>query len=774
MSRNKGFSATNLVGLTIGMTCTILIMQWVQDELSWNGFHRNKDQVYKVLANRDFNGEINTDIAVPFPMAEALRSNFPEVKHSTVVDFGRDMVIAYNNTIMKKRAQTVGVGYFDVFHWEFIKGTPATAFSDPSTIVLTESMAKAVFGNEEPMGKIVKTDNADNRKVTGIIRDVPANSTLRFDCIIPFNYSDGFIKESGADWVNSFTETYVELAPGTDAKQLQKKISAMMATHAPQVKADFLLYPMSDWRLYSDFKNGKNTGGMIEYVRLFSIIALIILLIACVNFMNLYTARSEKRAREVGIRKTLGSERSQLLWQFYSEAVIFSLMAFVFSVILVMLVLPSFNQMIGKELHLQLTDPVFLASAFVLVLFTGFVSGSYPALYLSSFSPVKVLKGTFLPGKKAALPRRMLVVLQFIISIFLISATILVYQQIQHVKNRQLGYDPNNLISIPSSPEANRNAEVIRNEMMQSNLVASVTRTSSPITEIWNYTPAPDYEGKPGNGNMIMTAMRTDADFTKTLGAKIIEGRDFDGSPSDSSSMLLNQAAVEMMQLKDPIGKQMRYGPARRNYNVVGVTDNLVMSSPYAPVMPMMVLFEKNYANFFLVRLKKGVEPREALARIGTIFKKYNPDFPFEYKFTDEQFNKKFLAEDLIGRLTNLFAGLAIFICCLGLSGLTSFTIERRLKEIGIRKILGASVKQLVLMISKEFLLLVFLAFLISVPIAWYLLHNWLQHYEYRVGMSIWLFIASGAGVLLLTLITVCLNSVKAAVTNPVRNLRSE
>jgi ABC-type lipoprotein release transport system permease subunit len=488
--------------------------------------------------------------------------------------------------------------------------------------------------------------------------------------------------------------------------------------------------------------------------------------------MNLSTAKSEKRAKEVGIRKTLGSERKQLLLQFYSESMIFSFIAFLLSVGAVFLLLPLFNSMINKQLHLDILDPLFILLTIMLIVVTGLVAGSYPALYLSSFNPVKVLKGTFLAGKNASIPRKVLVVLQFSISVLLISSTILVYQQIQHVKGRDLGYNPNNLISIPSSDDANKNAEVIRNELIQTGLVSAVTRTSSPVTDIWNYTPAPNWKGKPQNADLIMSAMRSDIDFGKTVGARMIQGRDFMNTPGDTSVMLLNKEAVSIMQLKDPIGMEMQYG--NRKYTVVGITDNIVMTSPYAPVKPMMVLLDRRGSAFFLVRLKDGVQPQQALSHIETIFKKYNPQYPFDFSFVDQQFNQKFVTEDLIGKLTNLFAGLAIFICCLGLSGLTAFTIEKRFKEIGIRKVLGASIHQLLFLISKEFLYLVLLAALISIPVTWWILHNWLEGYEYRVTITIWLFAGSCAGVLLLTMVIVWLNSLRAALANPVNSLRSE
>lgn len=771
--KNPAFSVTNLLGLTIGMTCTILILLWVQDERSWDKFHPNHSQLYRLLVNRNFNGEITTDVASPFPLGAALKASFPEIKNNTLDDYGGNHVLKYNETIVKKRGYTANDGFLKMFDWKFIKGNAAAAASNPENIVLTESMAKALFGNEEPMGKVVKLDNDRLKTVAAVIQDPPANSSLQFNFVTFFNPNGEFEKQAATDWVNSFTETLLEVQPGTNIAELNKKITAFANSKGPQgAKFDFFLHPMDKWRLYSDFKNGVNTGGLISYVKLFTIIALIILLIACVNFMNLSTAKSEKRAKEVGIRKTLGSERRQLVLQFYSESLIFSLLSFLLSVLAVYALLPLFNVMVNKELVLNLADPKLLGLAAAMILLTGLIAGSYPALYLSSFNPIKVLKGTFLPGKSAALPRKVLVVLQFGISVLLISSTILVYQQIQHVKNRDLGYKPENLLSIPSSSDANKNAEVIKNELLQSGMVASVTRTSSPITEIWNFTPAPNWKGKPKESDIIMTAMRTDAGFGSTINAKILEGRDFTTAPVDSNAMILNKAAVSIMQLKDPIGMTMHYGP--RDYTVVGVSDNVVMGSPYAPVMPMMMMLDRKGSNFFVLRLKAGVQPQAALPKIESIFKRYNPEYPFEYTFVDQDFNRKFVTEDLISKLSKIFAGLAIFICCLGLSGLASFTIERRFKEIGIRKVLGASVQQLLYLLSKEFLLLVLLAALISIPVTWWLLNNWLQNYEYRIGISIWLFAGSCLSVLLLTLVIVWLNGLRAALANPAKSLRTE
>jgi ABC-type antimicrobial peptide transport system permease subunit len=528
---------------------------------------------------------------------------------------------------------------------------------------------------------------------------------------------------------------------------------------------------MNKWRLYSDFKDGKNTGGMIEYVRLFSIIAIIILLIACVNFMNLSTARSERRAKEVGIRKTLGSGKRQLILQFYFESMILALIAFVVSVGIVYLLLPSFNKLVDKHLSLDLGNASFWISSIAVVAFTGIIAGSYPALYLSSFSPIKVLKGTFLAGKSAAAPRRILVVLQFVISIVLISATVIVYEQIKHTKDRDMGYNPNNLIILPSSPDTQKDFAVIKQELLSTGMISAITRTFSPMTEIWWKSPEPDYEGKPANQNIIFNGLPADVDFTKTVGIKVLQGKDFSGSPSDSTAMLLNKAAIEAMGLKNPVGMQMIYG---KKYTVIGVIDNVVMESPFKPVEPMMVFFDPERTYSINIRLNNSIPVRRALNAIERVFKTYNPSVPFEYKFADQEFEKKFITEDLISRLTNIFAALAIFICCIGLAGLASFTIEKRFREIGIRKVLGATVQQLLMMISKEFLNLVLIAFIIAVPLTWWFMNNWLDKYTYRINISIWLFGIVGVLVLLLALLVVSLNTMRAATANPVKSLRTE
>jgi len=771
--RNKGFAFTNLLGLTIGITCTIFILLWVQDELTYDKFHRNYKDISVVIANRDFKNRVFTDYNMVLPMASALHGASPQIKNAVVATQSYDQILSIGDVKLKKGGYTVSDRFFEMFSWKFIKGNPATAISDPSAIVLTQSAAKAFFGDSDPMGKVIRVDNKEDAKVTAILQDPPGNSSFSFDFIRPFNYSDPETKRMMENWSGSSWRVYVQTVPGADRTQVDRLINKIKKEHdTHDAISTYFTFPMSRWRLYSEFTDGKNTGGMIEYVRLFSIVAIIILLIACVNFMNLSTARSEKRAKEVGVRKTLGSDKAQLISQFFMESMILVLMAFVLSVLLVYLLLPSFNLMVNKQLSLDLTKPAFWIGAASIIVLTGIVAGSYPALYLSSFNPVKVLKGTFLGGKKAVLPRRILVVAQFVISIFLISATIVVYLQIQHIKHRDIGYDSNNLVMVPSTDDVEKNFTVIKQELLKTGYISAVTRTSSPITAVWWKSGAPDWNGKPADLTLIISGLRTDVDFSKTMGVKILSGHDFTGMPSDSASVLLNKAAVEAMKLKQPLGMELRFGDEK--YHVIGTTENIVMESPYQPVDPMLVFFNKQFNSTVSLRLQKNASVQKALPVIESVFKKYNPAYPFEYKFADEEFGQKFIAEELISKLINIFAGLAIFICCIGLAGLASFTIEKRFREIGIRKVLGASVQQVLVLISKEFLKLVLIAFLVAVPLAWWGMHHWLQQYTFRISISIWLFVGVGVMVLLLTLLVVSLNTMRAAVANPVKSLRAE
>ena len=774
MWRNKSFSFVNILGLTIGISATILILMWVRDELSYNKFNDNYSSIYKILANRDFNNQVFTDENMVMPLARSIKQQIPQVEHAVVTTHSEPHILTYGDTKLKQNGYTVSEDFFKMFSFRFIEGNAVTAIPDPYAIVLTKSAARALFGNADPLNKVVNIDNSYNVKVSAVVDDVPGNSTLQFDFINTFNYSNDEVKRSMTEWTNSSWNVFIQTQGGANLKAVENKINDIKYQHDPDDKkiSTYFAFPMSKWQLYGDFKEGKNIGGMIEYVRMFAIVAIIVLLIGCVNFMNFSTARSEKRAKEVGVRKTLGSGKRQSIVQFFFETMILTCIAFIFSIIAVLALLPSFNVLVNKHLDLPFGQSEFWIGSLVIIAFTTIVAGSYPSLYLSSFNPVKVLKGTFLPGKRAIAPRRVLVVVQFVISILLMSATIIVYQQIQHIKKQNIGYNPNNLIMIPQSDEVQKNYYAIKEDLLKTGMISAVTRTLSPITQIWWKSPGPDYDGKPSDQNIIFNGLAVDADFAKTMGIKMLAGNDFTGMPVDSGNMLLNKAAVDAMGLKNPVGKQMRRG--NRAFTIIGVTENVIMESPFRQVDPLMVYFTPFNTSYVSLRVNDKVQFKTALAAMQGIFGKYSPSMPFEYQFADAEYGKKFVTEELISKLTNIFAGLAIFICCIGLAGLASFTIEKRVKEIGIRKVLGASVQSLLLLISKEFLRLVIIAFLIAVPLSWWFMNDWLQRYTFRIGISIWVFAMVGGAVLLLTLVVVGLNTVRAALTNPVKSLRSE
>ncbi|GAA4300302.1 ABC transporter permease [Compostibacter hankyongensis] len=772
--RNKSVTLINLLGLTTGIICTILILLWVRDELRYDKFHKNYDHIAVVIANRDFKNRVFTDYNMVLPLAGALENASPLISNAVVTTQNYNLTLRYKDVLLQKNGYTASGHFFDMFTWKFIEGSPARAIQDPYSIVLTQSAAKAIFGDKDPINQTMRVveENRDV-KVTGVVADPPGNSSFQFDFIRPFNYADESTRQMMDNWSGSRWRVYIQTAPGADMQQVDKIINTIKKQHDPGDKiSTYFTFPMSRWRLYSEFKDGKNTGGMIEYVRLFTIIAFIILLIACVNFMNLSTAQSEKRSKEVGIRKTLGSKKGSLMLQFFAESTLLVLTAFLLSVLGVYLLLPAFNALVDKDLTLDISQPYFWIGSFLVILLTGMVAGSYPALYLSSFKPIKALKGTFFKGADASLPRHFLVVVQFVISILLISATGIVYRQIQYIKNRDMGYNEDNLIMITGTSDTDKNFAALKQDLLGSRLVQAVTRSSSPITQIWWKSGAPDWNGKPADLDLIVSGIRTDVDFAKTMGIKILQGHDFTGMPSDSASILLNRAAVEAMNLKKPIGMEMRFGDEK--YNVIGVTENVIMESPYQPVDPMLTFYNPRDVGVISLRLNEGVLPQKALPVISAIFKKYNPAYPFEYQFADEEYGDKFLAEELIGKITNIFAALAIFICCIGLAGLASFTIEKRFREIGIRKVLGATVRQILLLVSGEFMKLVLISFLIAVPVTWWLMHHWLEKYTYRVGISGWIFVAVGALVLLLSLAVVCLNALRAATVSPVKSLRTE
>jgi ABC-type antimicrobial peptide transport system permease subunit len=778
--RNKVFSLINILGLSVGMTCALFIFLWVNDELSFNKDQKDYDHIYQVYANRNFDNTIITDRQIVFPLAKELENGYSQVKNAVVVSNDWSHMLFYNDKKLNRKGLAVTEHFFDIFTCRFIKGDPKTALEEPNSLVLTESTASALFGTVDPIGKMIKMDKDQTSsqiitqvKITAVVADPPKNSSFDYEYLE--TYSTDLYNSAIKDWDRPYWFIYVQTIPNANLAALDKSINDILKSHNPKdVISSYFTFPMSKWHLEDEFKDGLNTGGAIEYVKLFSVIALVILIIACINFMNLSTARSEKRSKEVGVRKTLGSGKKQLIAQFFCESMLLTLIAFFISIIAVYVLLPSFNLFTGKDLHFDVSRPYFWIGMLAVLLFTGLVSGSYPALYLSSFKPLAVLKGVY-TGKKTFLPRRILVTTQFIISIVLICVTVIVYQQLQYVKGRDIGYKAENLVTITASPDLNRNFEIVKAELLKTGVVEAVTRSSSPLTDVWwNNVPSPDWEGKPPGSVIEFNGLGVDVDFTKTTGIKLLAGRDFTNMPSDSNAVIYNKAAIKAMGLKDPIGMEVRYDDGEK-YKIVGVVEDIVMQSPYSPVSPMVIVFNgRRTAKCIDLRLKAGQDTHAAMRKVEAIINRYNPVYPFEYQFADNEFNAKFMGEELISKLSTIFAALAIFICCIGMGALTAFIIEKRTKEIGIRKVLGASLPQLVLLIFNEFVKPVSVAFAISIPVTWFFMNGWLQKYPLHTHISVWFFVAVGILILALTFAVVFFNTIKTALANPTNSLRTE
>ena len=770
--KNKGYNGINIIGLSLGLTFTMLISLWIYDEVTYDDFHENKKEIFQVIANRTFNNQTFTDENMVLPLAGVLEKSSSLVKNAVVMTNPQDIVVVYKDNKIKKHGYTVSDHFFDVFTWKTVNGNPKSIFQTPNSIVLSKSASESIFGTSDPIDKIIRIPgNSVDVKVLAVVEDAPENSTIKFDYILPFDYGSDDIKRFMTNWYSSSWDVFVQINEQANINQLEKQINQIKYQNSPDDEAisKYFVFPLEKLHLYDEFKEGKNVGGKIDYVWLFGIIAIFILLIACINFMNLSTARSEKRSKEVGIRKTVGSGRKQLIYQFFTESMLIVFISFVFSIISVLILLPHFNRLVDKTIGIDFFNPYFWLAAISIILFTGFIAGSYPALYLSSFNPIKVLKGTF---KNSTFSRKTLVVSQFVISFILISSTYVVYLQIGHIQERNLGYNQNSMIMVPASEDIQKNFVALKDELMTSGLAKNINRSFSPVTEIWWRSPVPDWNGKPENSDFLVNMMAVDVDFTKTFEIKMLEGRDFTGLPSDSSAVIINESAVKILGLEEPIGTVFREGNQEKT--VIGVMADLIMDSPFKAIDPLFVYFDKGNINSINIRLDDSKQIKQSLVEIESIFRKYNPEYPFEYQFIDAEYAKKYSDEKQIGKLSMIFSFLAIFISLLGLFGLASFVAEQRIKEIGIRKVLGASVSSLWQLLSKEFILLVIISCLIAAPIAWYFTNDWLQKYTYRTGLSLWVFVASGTGVLAITLLTVSYQAIKAALMNPVKSLRMD
>lgn len=779
--KNRIYSIINIGGLAVGMSVAILISLWLQDELSYDRHHPHYNRIAQVMQHQTFNGEIGTQEANPAQMAEEIRNVYgSDFTYVLQASWNFDHTLTYEDKMFYKSGSYFEPEVTEMLSLEMVRGS-SDGLKDMNSILLSASVAESYFGDENPIGKVLRIDDDVDVTVTGVYQDLPYNSSFRdMKFILPWSlYLDqnDWVREMENPWGSNFTRTFAMIAQNADMEEVSKKIRDVKLNKVSQEERRYnpvvFLHPMSKWHLYSDFKNGINTGGRISNIWLFGIIGAFVLILACINFMNLSTARSEKRAKEVGIRKAIGSVRKQLVTQFFSESILIAFFAFLFAILLVMLILPSFNSVADKKIALPLLDPLFWLVGIVFCIGTGLLAGCYPALFLSSFEPVKTLKGTFRVGRFASLPRKILVVLQFTISTTLIIGTMVVYKQISFAQNRPIGYSKDGLISLRDTDDVHKHFEAIQNELASAGAIVAMAESGSPATSVWNTNGGFDWEGKDPELSVDFPNNAVSYDYGKTVGWEIKEGRDFSKEyASDTAAFILNESAVDFIGLEDPVGKVIRW--ENRPFTIIGVVKDLLVQSPYAPVRPSLFHMSEEQQNVVLLKINPSKNVKEALSKIEEVFKRVDPASPFSPSFVDEEYAQKFGNEKRLGTLSSFFAVLAVFISCLGLFGLASFVAEQRTKEIGIRKVLGASVANLWRMLSQDFVVLVLISSFLAVPIAYYFISDWLHEYEYRTDVPWWVFVIAICGGMVITLLTVSFQAIKASLSNPVKSLRSE
>ncbi|WP_394748160.1 ABC transporter permease [Spongiimicrobium salis] len=785
--KNKGHSTINIGGLALGMAVTITIALWINEELSYNDYFKNKSKIAQVVQSQTFNGQTYTNDAIPRPLEKALRNDYNDnFEHLMMASWTNELYLKYEETAISRPGNYMQENAPELLNLNMLQGEK-NALTEVNVIMLSKSTANALFGEENPLGKIVQVANEHRLMVSGIYEDIPSNNTFHdTEYIIPWkNYIKTWewVQKSADDWGNNSFQLFVQIADHTGMQGVSdaiKDVKKLRNESTVEFNPQMLLLPMEDWHLRRNFENGKQVGGRIKYVWLFGIIGAFVLLLACINFMNLSTARSEKRGKEVGIRKSIGSHRSQLIYQFLSESFLVVLLAYGVALLIVFLSLNGFNALARKEIVFPWHNVYFWGASLVFILFTALLAGSYPALYLSSFKPIHVLKGTFKAGRYSGLPRKVLVVVQFTVSVAFIIGTLIVLQQINHAKNRPVGYDKEGLIQIPTfSADFEGKYELMRQEFMNSNAIVEMSSSSSPVTSIWSNRSGYDWEGKPEGFQEDLAWTYVSVDYAKSLNLKIVQGRDFSREfPSDSGAILINQTAVKYLGLSDPIGLVLRDtdkdDPAPP-LTIIGVVEDMVTQSPYEPIKQGIYAFD-SYGNssYYNLRLNPDQSTSKSIAQIERVFKTHFPDIPFQYNFIDEEYGAKFASEERIGHLAGIFTALAILISCLGLFGLTSFVAEQRTKEIGVRKVLGATIFNVWNMLSKDFLKLIIISCFMAVPIAYYVMNGWLQEYPYRVILKWWIFALALLGAMLVTLITVSFQAIKAARANPIKSLRTE
>jgi len=786
--RNKGYSSINIGGLAVGLAVAMFISLWVHDELTFNRYHEHHDRIAQVMQHQKINDEIGTLPALPIPLkAELLSKHGDDFDNIILAFWPQSLIISHKDTKLTTLGNFIENDVISMFSLNMVAGAN-NALNEPKSIIISETLSQVIFNDEDPIGKMMKIDNEMDVMVTGVYEDLPKNSSLYgITFIAPwklYETSQDWIRQSALDndWSNNSFQLFAKLSQHADMQMVSEKIKLAKINNMNEGEKaqnpEIFLHPMNDWHLKSAWENGTQTGGLIQFVNLFAIIGALVLILACINFMNLSTAQSERRSKEVGIRKSIGSFRGQLIRQFLIESFLVVVLAFVLSLCIISLAMPYLNVLVDKDIRIPFDNIYFWAVCAGFIVGTAVLAGSYPAFYLSSFRPIAVLKGTFKAGPSAMVFRKILVVIQFSASIALIIGTLLVQKQIEHAKNRPMGYNADGTIMIWSnSADFSGKFELLRNVLKSKAAIVEMSQSTSPLTQIFGYTNSLSWEGKNPDYVVNFGRIAVTPEYGQTINWEINQGRDFSRDIiSDSLALILNRKAVEEMGLTDPIGMVIKSGAGENvmNYHVVGVINDLIIQSPFDELTPLVFTMSNNSMNCMTIRLNPNMSISASLSIIEDVFKEHVPSVPLDYKFTDQEHGLKFATEERIGTLAGIFAVLAIFISCLGIFGMASFVTEQRTKEIGIRKVLGASVVGIWKMLAHSFVALVVFSCFIAIPIAYFTLTSWLDGFEYRTSIHWSVFAIAGIGAVMITLLTVSYHAISSALSNPLKSLRSE
>lgn len=771
LRRNNIYSLINIFGLSFGMACSILILLWVQDELQMDRFHTNSN-LFRVIENQYYaGGEIFNTIATPSPMAPYLKENYPEIVRASRITWIINNLFTHGELAFYEKGYYVDPDFLQMFSYPFIEGDSKTALNDINAIVISSRMADKFFEGEHALGKVLQMNEGEQFKVTGII-EVPKNSSLQFDFLLPFDY---FYRENESwlqSWGNNNVRTYLQLNENARQAAVEKKISGIIPKHIEESNTDLFLQAYKEAYLYSTIENGKINGGRIEYVRIFSIVAFFILVIACINFMNLSTAQAARRAKEVGLRKVVGAVKSQLITQFIGESLLLAFLAIVFASFIVALMIPSFNELTAKQLTFNLDWNILMILLGVAV-FTGMVAGSYPALFMSGFQPAKVLKGSLNSSRGAALFRKVLVVVQFSLSIILIISTLVVFRQLNFIQNKDIGFNKENVVYIPVRQDMKGHYDAIKSELERHPAIDHITAGSTTPLEIGNSSSGFEWEGKDEDNEILFSFFSIHHDFIETMGMSIKEGRSFNQKfTADTSNFLINEEAAKRMGFSGQIvGEPLEFN--EKNGTIVGVVKDFNFQSIKQPIEPIIMLLAPDDLNYIMVKVK-GDGLNEAIKALENVHSQYAGAYPFEYHFLDQDWENMYQIEHRIGKIFNYFAFLSILISCLGLFGLAAYSAEQRTKEIGVRKVLGASVFHLAQLMTKDFTVLVIIAAAIACPVAWFMMDSWLSDFAYHIELDVFTLITATVLAFVIAILTVSYQAIKASLADPVKSLRYE